>query len=132
MARKSVAALSIVPAQNPGALPPPPASLSAAESVLWREIVESKPSDWFGPDTLPILAEYVRAVVMCDILAERVGKALELGADVAKQYLDMRDKESRRAVSLATKMRLTQQSKYGARGAERADRTASGKRPWQA
>jgi hypothetical protein len=132
VARKSTAALAISRPSKPGALPSTPPELTAAEAVLWREIVESKPADWFGPDSLPILKEYVRATAMCDHLAVMVGKALDLGdGDVVKQYLDMRDKESRRAVSLATKMRLTQQARYGPRDADRADRRASGARPWQ-
>lgn len=141
MARKSAAALAIVP-KAPGSAPPAPASLSATERALWGDIVASKPADWFGPDSLPVLTEYVRAVAMCDLLAERLRAILQGNGEggqaaaavdeaAVRVVLDMRDKESRRAVSLATKMRLTQQSRYGARDAERADRRAGGKRPWQ-
>jgi hypothetical protein len=133
MPRKSAASLSIVPAK--GITPPtPPADLSAAEAVLWREIVETKPSDWFGPDSLPVLKEYIRASIMCDLLDAQVKDALAEGegVGVVKALLDMRDKESRRGVSMATKLRLTQQSRYGARSADRADNRAGGKRPWQA
>jgi hypothetical protein len=133
VAKKSAAALSISRPSRPGDLPPPPDTLDAAGRALWVEIVESKPADWFGPDSLPILEDYVQAVGMSRYLAGQVEKAKALGdGDVLKQYLDMRDKESRRAVSLATKMRLTQQSRYGARDAERADKKAKGARPWQA
>jgi hypothetical protein len=132
MAKKSAAALSIVRPAKPGQLPQAPETLDAAGRALWTEIVESKPADWFGPDSLPILEEYVQAVGMCRHLAGMVDRAMGAGDDdLLKQRLDMRDKESRRAVSLATKMRLTQQSRYGARDAERADRKAKGARPWQ-
>lgn len=131
MARKSVAALSVVRA-SPAELPPAPDDLSDAEVCLWRDIVESKPADWFGPDSLPILKEYVRAVSACDLLAAKLSAALDgLDAGLVKFLLDMRDKEARRAASLATKLRLTQQSRYGARSADRADQRAGGKRPWQ-
>jgi hypothetical protein len=134
MPKKSAASLTIVPAGRPGDLPPPPGDLLAAEAATWREIVESKPADWFGPDSLPILKEYVRAVAMCDTLARMVERAAADGEGVAlvKSLLDMRDKEARRAASMATKLRLTQQSRYGARSADRADQRVSGKRPWQA
>lgn len=132
MARKSTASLAIVPPASTREAPEPPADLAESERALWREIVESKPLDWFGPDSLPVLKEYVRAVSMCDHLSTVV-KGVFRGGDIdeMKKALDMRDKEARRAASLATKMRLTQQSRYGARSAERADRQASGKRPWQ-
>lgn len=132
MARKSAAALTIVRAPSEGGLTPAPDDLSDTERVLWVEIVESKPSDWFGPDSEPILKEYVRAAAACDLLAGKVSKALEGDdAGVVKFMLDLRDKEARRAASLATKLRLTQQSRYGPRGAARADAKAPGKRPWQ-
>lgn len=132
MARRSAASLSIVPASEPVEFPPVPAGLSEAEAALWTGVVESKPTDWFGADSLPVLREYVRAAVMCDTLAVVVADAIRRGdPDEIKGVLDMRDKESRRAVSLATKLRLTPQSKYGPRAADTADRKAGGKRPWQ-
>ena len=132
MARKSAASLSVARPADIGGAPSPPADLGDAERAMWREIVDSKPSDWFGPDSLPVLKEYVRAAVTCDQLARIVGQAMD-GDDglKLKSALDMRDKEARRAASLATKLRLTQQSRYGARSADRADRRASGPRPWQ-
>lgn len=117
---------------------PVPADFSDAEATLWTEIIESKPADWFGPDCLPVLREYVRAAVLCDGLSGKIRRAIEGGegedatVGLVKTLLDMRDKESRRAVSLATKLRLTPQSRYGPRTAERADKRAGGKRPWQA
>jgi len=132
MARQSVAALSIAPRLKAGTPPPPPDDLVPTEQELWSEIVDSKPADWFGPDSAPILKEYVRAAVACDLLASRVRGAMDADdAGVVKFMLDLRDKESRRAASLATKLRLTQQSRYGARDAARADARASGARPWQ-
>jgi hypothetical protein len=132
MARKSAAALSIVRPPSEDGQDGVPQDLSAAERALWVEIVESKPSDWFGPDSKPILKEYVRAAVACDLLAGKVSEALG-GNDAGevKFMLDLRDREVRRAASLATKLRLTQQSRYGARSAARADARAPGKRPWQ-
>ena len=48
-----------------------------------------------------------------------------------KGFLDMRDKEAKRATSIATKLRLTQQSRYTPQAAATADRKVSGARPWQ-
>lgn len=132
MPRRSVASLSIVPAGPAGELPAPPDELSKAEAKVWTETVESKPADWFGPDSYPVLKEYCRAAVMCDALAKASARAVKSGDSGAiKSALDMRDKEARRVASLATKLRLTQQSKYGPRAAATADARANGKRPWQ-
>lgn len=132
MPRLSVAGLSIVPASAPGALAPAPKELSPAEARLWEETVASKPADWFGPDNYPLLKEYCRAAVMCDTLARQARAAVrKKDAATIKLVLDMRDKEAKRAASLGTKLRLTQQSKYTPQAAATADRRVKGGRPWQ-
>lgn len=132
MPRRSAASLSLVPPGQPIPLARVPVGLSEGEAALWVEVVESKPADWFGADSLPVLREYVRAAVMCDTLATVVADTIKRGdPDEIKSVLDIRDKESRRSVSLATKLRLTPQSKYGPRAADTADRKVAGKRPWQ-
>lgn len=131
MARRSRESLTIVPPSSPSGPPLPPARMPAAEAALWREVVESKPADWFGPDNLPLLVEYIRATVTSDSLARKIEAAMEGSPGALKLLLDMRDKEARRASILATKLRLTQQSKYGPRSAFTADKRAKGPRPWQ-
>jgi hypothetical protein len=135
VARKSAAALAILPRTAADGRLQPPTELSARERVLWAEIVESKPADWFADDSAPILKEYVRSAVTCDRLADVVERAFDgedgIDPDALKSALDMRDKEARRAANLATKLRLTQQSRYTPQAAATSDRKAGGKRPWQ-
>jgi hypothetical protein len=111
----------------------PPAFLSADERRLWVEIVETKPAEWFGPDSAPILVEFVRAVDTCNLLANQVREALESGEpDWIERFLKLRDKESRRAADLATKLRLTQQSRYTPQAAATANkRTMNATKPWE-
>lgn len=134
MSKQSAASLAIVPPAQAGPLSAP-TELSESERALWAEITESKPSDWFGADSAPLLKEYVRAVVLCDVLDEKVKRAMgaetETPVGDIKLLLDMRDKEAKRATSLATKLRLTQQSRYTPQAANTANSRASGKRPWQ-
>lgn len=100
--------------------------------MLWTVTVESKPSGWFGPDSWPVLKEYVRAAASCDALAEMVAGAMQSrNSDAIKTALDMRDKEAKRVASLATKLRLTQQSRYTPQAAATADKGVNGRRPWQ-
>lgn len=131
MARKSAAALAVVPSNQMDRRLPAPEGMSADEQALWTEIVESKPADWFDVDSAPVLKEYVRAAMTCEQLAVVVDHALNGRGTDMKTALDMRDKEARRLTSLATKLRLTQQSQYGPRAAATANRQASGARPWQ-
>jgi hypothetical protein len=129
MPRKSVDALSIVPRLPADRVAPPP-GLSRKERELWRRIVDSKPAEWFDSGSAPLLREYVRSVAVCDALAGMVAGAMKGPAADLKAALDLRDKEARRLASLATKLRLTQQSRYTPLSASTANRKASGARPW--
>jgi hypothetical protein len=96
-------------------------------------VVDSKPADWFGPDSVPILTEYVRAAAVCDRLAGSIERVLDEDSDAdLGDLLAWRDRESRRLANLATKLRLTQQSRYTPQSAATADKKAKGARPWQA
>jgi hypothetical protein len=127
-----VADLSVSRPSPPGKPLSPPADLSAAERARWEAVVDSKPADWFAADSAPVLKEYCRASVTCDVLAKRVATALR-NADPAalKKLLDSRHQEAVRLAGLATKLRLTPQSRYSARSAATADQQVSGPRPWR-
>ena len=130
MSRQSTASLSIVPA---GALPrlAPPDDLEPAEAALWRRVVDAKPADYFGEDSALLLAEYVRGCVMADLLDKQVKGAIAGGeTGEIKALLQLRDMESRRVLSIATKLRLTNQSRYTPQAASTASKKASGARPW--
>ena len=110
----------------------PPEFLTDPQRVLWLQIVDTKPVEWFGLDSAPVLVEYVRAVDMCNALELQVRKALEAGEpDWIEKILKLRDKEARRAADLATKLRLTQQSRYTPQAAATASkRSAHASKPW--
>jgi hypothetical protein len=131
MSRQSAEAASVV-ALVPGTRAPVPAELSEAEAAIWRDVVDSKPAEWFGPDSLPVLKEYCRAADMCDRLVPLVEKAMASGKgkDIV-EILAVRNKEATRVAALATKLRLTQQSRYTPQASATANRkVAGGKRPW--
>lgn len=130
MSRKSTASLSVVPIGVPVRLAPPE-DLTPEQAARWVAVVDSKPVEWFGPDSAPLLKEYVRAEAMCDLLAVQIEAGIAGGeSGEVKALLDMRDKESKRLTSIATKLRLTQQSRYTPQAAATADKKASGARPW--
>lgn len=117
---------------QPIPLSPVPEGLSDAEAALWRAVVESKPSDYFGRESWPVLKEFCRAAIMCDVLAALITDAIESGeVRQIRRALETRDREAKRMADIATKLRMTQQSRYTAQTAATADRLAKGKRPWQ-
>jgi hypothetical protein len=135
MPRRSVTDIAT---RRPGPTPePPPADpkLSAPERELWDAVVGSKPAGWFDAATAPVLREYVRAAVMCDVLAARLSAVLA-DPDADQRALraahEMRDREAKRAVMLATRLRLTPQSRYTPHGAASAANKpgAGSPRPW--
>lgn len=132
MSRKSTASLSVVQIGSLSRIAPPD-DLTPEQAKLWVAVVESKPAEWFGEDSTPLLAEYVRAASMCSLLEIQIQAAIAGGDNAEiKTLLDMRDKESKRLVSSGTKMRLTQQSRYQPDKASTLDRkVASGAKPWQ-
>lgn len=128
------------------ALPDAPYDLNDDEAAVWRSVVATKPADYFGPETQPMLAQYCRHVVgaravanmvrvLNDMVAreERTEKAAERGATImsAAKELDrlfkMRDRESRAMSSLAVKLRLTQSATYD----REKKLPAAKRRPWQ-
>ena len=110
----------------------PPAGLTEEQAEVWRETVNARSADFFGPDQVPMLEEYCRVVVTCRLLGAQVEAAFAGGDPVElKAVLDMRDKESRRLASLATKLRLTNQSRYTPQSAATAAKRGGGGKVWQ-
>ncbi len=138
--RKSAAASEVsVVAGNFGRRPEPPPELSDDEASIWRETVASEAADFFGTAALrSMLADYCRHTASAD----KVSTVINVfqpdwlkNADGAKRYhalLRMRDLETRAAADKATKLRLTNQSRYTPQAASTASRNAAkGLKPWE-
>jgi hypothetical protein len=118
--------------------------LTREQAVVWNAIVRAEPADWFSASTRPILVQYCRHIVAARRAAEMV-KALE--ASIAEmsavkganpltitlnaseefdRLLKVQERESRAIVSLATKMRITQQATTNHRGNK-----IESKKPWE-
>lgn len=128
MPRKSAESARLTAVTSLPLRPDPPETLSACEAKLWRDVVATKPVEWFQADSAPLLVEYCRAKSMCDRLAEMLEDPKP--GDL-KQLIDLRDKESRRLATLGCKLRLTQQSRYTPQSAATASKPASAGSVWQ-
>lgn len=106
--------------------PDPPEWLSEDEADIWKETVDSCPADWFPPETRQILAMYCGHVTRYRYYAaqlaaahaeaaqldEKTGKPKGLDTFLVKDLQTFAVKESQAAATLATRMRITQQSSY--------------------
>lgn len=138
--RKSAASLSVIHGsldQRPVA----PAELTTAEAEVWDRTVTHEAADVFGTAALQqMLKDYCRHVVA----AERLGKVIEghmaqPGSEdgISLRELDcllkMRDRETKAIADKATKLRLTNQSRYTPKAAATAAKNAGqARKPWQA
>jgi hypothetical protein len=135
--KKSAASLSVVPV-TPGQRPEPPADLNEKQADIWRSVVATKPADWFAPDSFPLLVAYCRAIVVHHSISEQIDSfdmAWLADDDGLKRYdklASIQERQARLIASLATRMRLSQQSRYKAETASTADKKAGGAiKPWE-
>ncbi len=104
--------------------PEPPAHLGDEAAERWRAIVSTLPADWFSPGSLPLLEALCALAVSQRRTAEALEK-LEAGdgefdEDQWRRFQRQLGEMSSRISTLATRLRLTPQSRYMPRGAARA------------
>src|SRR5215217_4377565 len=134
MAKKSSASLSVVPPSVATVLAPPKL-LTARQKELWKEITLSKPASWFDHSNAPLLSGYVKAIASHEFLASQsdaIEATLADGGDLKtlNRIHAMIERQARLIQTFATKLRLTQQSRYTAATAAVVSGKASGARPW--
>ena len=130
MPRKSAAELAVAP-QVVSVVPRPvaPSELTDEQAAEWEAVVSRLPADWFPRETHGLLAQYCRHVVEARRIAQLIER--QEGYDI-KEYdmlLKMQEREGRALSSLATRMRITQQSQWSeqkGKGGDKPDR-----KPWE-
>jgi hypothetical protein len=113
--------------------PAPPNDLTPPQANLWKRIVADSPPGWFRDgDTLLLM--FCRHAADGDWLSKMIDAEPRKPTDLKRldRLLAMRERETRMLTHLATKMRLTPQSRIAPRSAGRAmDAVPLGKRPWE-
>jgi hypothetical protein len=135
MSKRSAAALSVV-ATHPR--PEPPGDLSEQQRATWVAVVATKPADWFGADSFPLLVAYCKAIEVYGVIAAQVETfdaewmLTPEGLNRYDKLTKILDRQAKQLSSLATKMRLSQQSRMSERKAETAHQKNGGERkPWE-
>jgi hypothetical protein len=133
--RESLASLEIPSVVGLPERPEPLSHLTAEEAEEWRNIVATKPADWFMRDAQPVLAAYCQAIVMHRELMGiwRARQALDAPEKLLglKDLVSMVNKTANLVAQLATKLRLTPQSRYNPRSASTANSKPDGRKLWQ-
>ena len=133
MGRQSAASLEVASISIPQR-PEPPDSLTPSQAITWRKIAATKPPDWFSADVQPILEAYCKAIdFQRTITSEREQMVIEAGVVAAKELHGIEEKNAKLIATLATKMRLTPQSRYTPKTAMTAHKRSGGgeKKPWE-
>jgi hypothetical protein len=135
--RKSTAALAVVAGTDIDGRPKAPSDLTPFQAEVWERTVSNEAADVFRTAALQqLLKEYCRHVETADRLSKQVDRATDVGSNMPAQELDcllrMRDRETKALADKATKLRLTNQSRYtpGAAGTA-AKKSSEAKKPWQ-
>jgi hypothetical protein len=135
--RTSSAALSVVAGTDIDGRPQAPSDLTEFQRGVWDRTVANEAADVFRTAALQqLLKEYCRHVETADRLSKQVDRATGEGSNLSYQDIDcllrMRDRETKALADKATKLRLTNQSRYTPGAASTASKKASERKPWQA
>jgi len=117
----------------------PPRHFNERQKAIWREVIANEPAEFFdSPVTQALLGDYVCHRDSIEKVQRKIDEFREewLKSDVGEgkytRLLRLRENETRAASRAATRLRLTNQSRYtpsgGARAAARANK---GVMPWE-
>lgn len=115
--------------------PEAPAELTDEMAHEWRAIVNRMPADWFPAETQPLLIQYCKHMIRARRLCQLIND-MEGSPDFdAVEYRDLLQAERTQSVTmgtLATRMRLSQQSAFDAKKTRKAPfRSQSEDVPWR-
>jgi hypothetical protein len=136
--RTSSAALAVVAGTDIDGRPKAPADMTEFQRGVWERTVANEAADVFRTAALQqLLKEYCRHVETADRLSKQADIYTADGSNHSLQDIDvllrMRDRETKALADKATKLRLTNQSRYtpGAAGTA-AKKSGEATKPWQA
>lgn len=128
--RDSAASLAVVAIGESVARPKPPAELTPEQADEWRSVVNRLPAEWFPRETHGLLAQYCRHIVAARRVSQLIASlesSEEFDVDEYDKLLKMQEREGRALSSLATRMRITQQTTYD----KSKKKPRGGHKPWE-
>ena len=137
--RKSTASLTVLKTPKLDKRLEAPGTLTARQKEVWKSVVDTKPADWFTDDTAPLLVAFVKAVDSHELLSAQIenfdmSSLCDMdGVKMLDRLQAMQERQARLFQSLATRMRLTQQSRWQPATASTQSEKGGGRssaRPW--
>ncbi|WP_338692024.1 hypothetical protein V5279_37935 [Bradyrhizobium sp. 26S5] len=117
---------------------PPPAELTDAQAMVWRDSVGSMPGEWLTRAAYPILIAYCRHACRARLLEMQIAKfepewtRVDGGLERLDKMLAMAERETRAISACARALRLTPQAQMHPRTAgRRLNDAPQGARPWE-
>lgn len=114
--------------------PEPPANFNFLESEVWQMVVDSMPSGWFPEASFPVLSAYCKNTVAMDNISELITVCtqdpIKMDINLYLKLVRSQKEVSSVLASLATKLRITQQSTVTKQGVPRNNENTH-KKPWE-
>ena len=134
--RKSAAELAMTPVVEIQPRPVAPDELTDEEAREWEVIVARMPGSWLTREQHPILMQFCRHTVAARRLSQLIhqaeGQEMNWEEDRWLRLQRAQAQQSAVLAGLATKMRITHQSRYGPRAAAtEAQIGGDGPKPWE-
>lgn len=109
----------------------PSSDLNEAETEIWIRVVNSFAADTFNEADSDMLVAYCRHMAQADHLSQLIAQQSgerEIDIEGVDKLLKMRERETRAASSLATRLRITKQATTNHRGNKIVKNT---NKPWE-
>lgn len=136
--RVSAAQASVVSPDFGTKRPDPPPEMPARQRVIWRDTCAAEVAGFFTPGAvLGMLADYCAHREVAEKLTEMINSFedewMTTREGLARYHalLKMRELETRGAAHLATKLRLTNQSRFRPEKPDRLPGGKNGPMPWE-
>jgi hypothetical protein len=133
------ATLQVIEGDLSKARPEAPEQLTQRQAELWESIVKDEPAEFFATEaTRQLLMNLCRHLSTSEVLTRLIDNFQEQwlkqrdGGRQFRQYCRTRDEQIKTALLIATKLRITNQSRYTTKTSATASRnTLKGSKPWE-
>jgi len=132
--RKSAGELAVASPVLVQPRPDAPVELTPEQADVWNEVVDALPADWFPAETHPLLIQYCRHTIEARRIAQLIDQECareELDVATYAALLRMQARETTALKSMASSMRLSQQSSRRDDNSATAKKNRTVTRPWE-
>jgi hypothetical protein len=129
--------LSVIHGAGPLTKIEAPRELTEAQGVVWRQVIGSKPTEWFDEGNIRLLLAYCKHAVEFERISQVVNEfkcEWLLDDEGVKRYEKLAKLQALHGgqiLALSRSMRLAQQSQYDTQKASVASRKVTKARPWE-